>query len=249
MNGLRLSDIYKFAERPVESGWSRPALMGVHYSNGWVEATDAHILIREKYKYDSELEGKIIGRYGEEIDAEYPDCESVIPNFFSKIYEPIHIDEKMLYDICRVLVILKCHYDSYTIKIGNCHFVPKRLGTIAAMCVRHECCTLYLSREPYGAAVVPLGYGVMVVMPVGEQEQFFDYGCHYVDHCIRRKQMQELHEKLLQFLAKLNEELVEFKIVRSFKMQKERKALVVKIGRIETCIRILEKYIGKNLDK
>lgn len=249
MNGLRLSDIYKFAERPVESGWSRPALMGVHYSNGWVEATDAHILIREKYKYDSELEGKIIGRYGEEIDAEYPDCESVIPKFFSKIYEPIHIDEKMLYDICRVLVILNRHYDSCTIKIGNCHFVPKRLEIIAAMCVRHECCTLYLSREPYGAAVVPLGYGVMVVMPVGEQEQFFDYGCYYVDHCIRRKQMQELHEKLLQFLAKLNEELVEFKIVRSFKMQKERKALVVKIGRIETCIRILEKYIGKNLDK
>lgn len=248
MNGLRLSDIYKFTERPVESSWHRPAMMGVHFANGWVEATDAHILIREKYEYDSELEGKIIGRYGEEIDGVFPNCEKAIPNFFSEGYEPLRIDWNMLYDICQVLVILgQQHYCECAIKVGNCYFYPKHLKTIAAMCVRHECSVIYLcNARPCNAAAVPLGYGAMAVVARGESELFFDYG-YPLDYGNRRERMSELHDELQGFLFNLNEQLTEYKVVQNYKMQKERKALVVKIGRFETCIRILEKYIGKNV--
>ena len=223
-------------------------MMGVHFADGWVEATDAHILIREKYEYDSELEGKIIGRYGEEIDGVFPNCEKAIPKFFSEGYEPLRIDWNMLYDICRVLVILgQQHYCECAIKVGNCYFYPKYLKTIAAMCVRHECSVIYLcNARPCNAAAVPLGYGAMAVVARGESESFFDYG-YPLDYGDRRERMSELHDELQGFLFILNEQLTEYKVVQNYKMQKKRKALVVKIGRFETCIRILEKYIGKNV--
>lgn len=171
-------------------------MMGVHFANGWVEATDAHILIREKYEYDSELEGKIIGRYGEEIDGVFPNCEKAIPKFFSEGYEPLRIDWNMLYDICRVLVILgQQHYCECAIKVGNCYFYPKHLKTIAAMCVRHECSVIYLcNARPCNAAAVPLGYGAMVVVARGESELFFDYG-YPLDYGNRRERMSELHDE------------------------------------------------------
>lgn len=240
MNGLRLSDIYKFTERPVESSWHRPAMMGVHFANGWVEATDAHILIREKYDYNHELEGKVIGRYGEEIDAVFPDISKVIPPFMSDSYHSIHIDQKMLYDICRVLDVLVRYYDEQGyIKVGISYFTPQMLKTIAATMVRFGCCAMYQHRDEYlRPSVVPLGCGLMMIMPCGVDAQasnYFDFGKKFLG-------VNELYCKLKDSIDELNGQLEDFKIVRNYRQFKEHKALAVRMGKLQRCINILYKY-------
>jgi hypothetical protein len=239
MNGLRLSDIYKFAERPVESGWLRPAMTGIHFADGWAEATDAHILIREKYGYNPELEGKIIGRYGEEIDAVFPDISKVIPSFMSDSYHSIYIDQNMLYDICRVLdVLVKCYGEQKYIKVGISYFTPQMLKTIAATMVRFGCCCMYQHRDDYlRPSVVPLGYGVMMIMPCGfgQDYDYFDFSKKFLG-------IKELCLKLKDNVDMLQEQLNDFKIVRNYSQFKGHRVLAVRMGKLQKCMKILLKY-------
>lgn len=241
MNGLRLSDIYKFTERPVESGWIRPALTGIHFADGWAEATDAHILIREKYDYNHELEGKVIGRYGEEIDAVFPDTSKVIPPFLSNSYHSIYIDQNMIYDICRVLDVFVEYYDERRyIKVGNSYFSPQLLKTIAATMVRFGCCCMYQHRDDYLLpSVVPLDCGLMMIQPlyVGNVQDFnyFDFGKKFLG-------VNELYCKLKDSVDELRRQLEDFKIVRNYRQFKEYKALAVRVGKLQRCMNILHKY-------
>lgn len=54
------------------------ALTGVYHSNGYVFASDSHVIIKMKKEYPSEFEGKIIAKNGDVIDMNFPNCDNQI---------------------------------------------------------------------------------------------------------------------------------------------------------------------------
>ena len=56
-----------------------PELKGVYHSDGCKIATDAHILVIIKSEYSSELEGKIVDKDGNIINARFPQYSRAIP--------------------------------------------------------------------------------------------------------------------------------------------------------------------------
>ena len=53
-------------------------LTGVYHSNGYVFASDSHVIIKMKKEYPSEHEGKIIAKNGDVIDMNFPNCDNQI---------------------------------------------------------------------------------------------------------------------------------------------------------------------------
>ena len=54
------------------------ALTGVYNSNGYVFASDSHVIIKMKKEYPYEHEGKIIAKNGDVIDMNFPNCDNQI---------------------------------------------------------------------------------------------------------------------------------------------------------------------------
>lgn len=55
-------------------------ITGVYYNNGEIVASDSHILlVLKNYAYEAKYEGKVISKSGEEIEAKYPNYNSVKP--------------------------------------------------------------------------------------------------------------------------------------------------------------------------
>jgi len=108
----------------------RETLRGVYHSNGFKVATNGTILIAYKGNYPIEIEGKIIGRTGEEVDGTYPNWQSVIPNNDKLNFTPI--DFKKVLDIEREFKVVKKTSEDYIglIKIGDAYF---HIGLMAKM--------------------------------------------------------------------------------------------------------------------
>ena len=53
---------------------------GIYHENGYLIATDGHILAKIKDDYDAKFEGKTIARNGKSIEAKFPNYRSIIPN-------------------------------------------------------------------------------------------------------------------------------------------------------------------------
>ena len=58
----------------------RPVMNGVYHSEGFISASDTHILITYKCDYNPEFEGKILAKDGSVIIGTYPNFKAVIPN-------------------------------------------------------------------------------------------------------------------------------------------------------------------------
>jgi hypothetical protein len=56
-------------------------ISGIYHDKGYIVATDGYILAKIKEEYPEELEGKIITKYGDEIEGIYPNYQKVIGNF------------------------------------------------------------------------------------------------------------------------------------------------------------------------
>lgn len=56
----------------VSDDEKKPVLKGVLHDNGYIVATDGHLLIAEKYKYPRKKEGKVEDKNGEIIDGKFP---------------------------------------------------------------------------------------------------------------------------------------------------------------------------------
>ena len=85
VNDVKLGnfDIYNLIDK--EEAKLRPFCDAVHYINGYLYATDTHILLKLKSEYSSELEGKSIKNDGSEInrkDCTLPNFENVLQNNF-----------------------------------------------------------------------------------------------------------------------------------------------------------------------
>lgn len=59
----------------------RRAMTGVyHDESGYAVATDGRIMIASKSEYNEHFKGKILDRYGKEIEDRYPNWQAVLPN-------------------------------------------------------------------------------------------------------------------------------------------------------------------------
>lgn len=73
-------DPYKFTKKEKPSTSLRPALTGVHYSKGSIEASDGSVAVRFKSPYPKANEGKIITKDGITVDAKFPNMDLIIPD-------------------------------------------------------------------------------------------------------------------------------------------------------------------------
>lgn len=74
-------------------------MTGVHYADGIIEATDAHVLVRYKGTYPKYYEGKIIRKDGSTVEGRYPNVLGVIPDK-SKM-DPYQVDVNELVNLYR----------------------------------------------------------------------------------------------------------------------------------------------------
>lgn len=86
-------DPWKFVKKS-EKVEQRPNLTGLGYKDGYVYATDAYIMLRQKDPYAKKYEGKVISKEGKVISEKQPKYASVIPDL--KLYRPWRIDTKRL---------------------------------------------------------------------------------------------------------------------------------------------------------
>lgn len=86
-------DPWKFVKKS-EKVELRPNLTGLGYKDGYVYATDAYILLRQKDPYAKKYEGKVISKEGKVISETPPKYDSVIPDL--KLYRPWRIDTRRL---------------------------------------------------------------------------------------------------------------------------------------------------------
>lgn len=78
--GKKKLDMFKYTDK----GWShwgkRDYLSGVFHEGGRVIATDARVLAIVRREYPASLEGKLIDKKGNEIEAQFPNYKRVIPD-------------------------------------------------------------------------------------------------------------------------------------------------------------------------
>lgn len=86
-------DPFKFIKKR-EKTELRPNLTGVAYKDGFLYATDAHIMLKEKSAYPKKYEGKVIGKEGKVVSENPLNYESVIPD--NNLYRPWRIDTERL---------------------------------------------------------------------------------------------------------------------------------------------------------
>ena len=73
------------------------ALTGVYHSNGYVFASDSHVIIKMKKEYPSEHEGKIIAKNGDVIEKNFPNCcDSLIRKDDTDKMRIIELDDSVL---------------------------------------------------------------------------------------------------------------------------------------------------------
>lgn len=75
-----------------------PVMNGIYHDEGFQIASDGHVLCCIKADYDAELEHKIIGDNGDEIDGRYPNYKSVRGTDYKLEYK---IDTEKVYDALR----------------------------------------------------------------------------------------------------------------------------------------------------
>lgn len=86
-------DPWKFVKK-YEKVEHRPNLTGLGYKDGYVYATDAYILLRQKDPYAKKYEGKVISKEGKVISEKQPKYVDVIPDL--NLYRPWKIDTRCL---------------------------------------------------------------------------------------------------------------------------------------------------------
>ena len=81
----------------------RPVFNGLFHDRGNIVSTDGHVLVSIKSDYDNDLEGKIIGKDGKEIEGRFPSWERVIPLETKEI----DVDAEMLFNAAKNIKIVK----------------------------------------------------------------------------------------------------------------------------------------------
>ena len=78
-------NVYKQLYKITSKEDFKPFLTGVFHRDGKLIASNGHVLAIVKYKYSSDLEGVIVSKNGENIDAKYPNIDKIyMPSKASK---------------------------------------------------------------------------------------------------------------------------------------------------------------------
>lgn len=226
---LSLEQIRRFAAR-VNANYSWQ-YTGVHFAQGMAEATDAHILIRVRYNYPQELEGKVIAKNGGEIRSVYPDFDKAIPNYTAQDsgYIEHEVDVEQLRRTCRLLVELgRSSEVYYGLRFGKTVFNPSLLLKAADMfAYLGSSLKLYLHADNrYSAAVMPFEAGLVVIMPIQSPSHVVDFGWDLTP-------MVELAQFRLDYL---NHKLEDLRYIDNYKQYCERSKLVREISRMSRLV-------------
>ena len=190
-NSKHKFNIYSFcAGKEAES----PALMGVHYSNGTVTASNGHILVQKKEDYPAEKEGKSIGKDGAAIESKYPDVQGVSPKDVSGL-PSVYFDATDLERWCSAVIEqakqarqraqtkIPAKYDGSTtvIKVGDQYawYDTEQLYQFAQAAVEIGATKLYLYRN-YGHDILytESDMGRVMLMPYRGMADFGALGVY-----------------------------------------------------------------------
>ena len=190
-NGKHKFDIHSFcAGKEAKS----PALMGVHYSNGTVTASDGQMLVQKKKDYSAEKEGKTIGKDGSAIESEFPDVESVPPKDVSGL-PSVDFDATDLERWCsaaveqakqarrRAQTKIPAKYDGSTtvIKVSDQYawYDTERLYQFAQAAVEIGATKLYLyRRNGFDTLYTESDMGRVMLMPIWGNADFGALGVY-----------------------------------------------------------------------
>lgn len=149
----------------VSTDYLRPRLMGIYHKDRYITATDGMILATVKQDYPEDLEGKIIGINGKEIEGNYSDYKKVIP-YISGLTK---IEDDYIYNnlefACK-LSIKKEDWPTCLIEIGgmllSTYFLKKAFRLVRIL---DERLTIYVPSEDYRAIVFKTSSMACVIMP------------------------------------------------------------------------------------
>lgn len=137
----------------------RPVMNGIYHDGGFQVASDGHKLCCIKADYDAELEHKIIGPNGDEVDGRYPNYKSVRGSEFKFEYK---IDTEKVYEGLRQYKAVKKAAGKYgdvpmpMVKVGNAKngYTYFKLDFAAIFCtfMDHMNNNVLKVNDPYRAA-------------------------------------------------------------------------------------------------
>lgn len=165
-------DIYRF----VSSDKNHPVVQGVYYDGEWRVATDCFKLMAEKGDWGEELQGKIIGKDGGEIEGKYPCWRGILPKDIDgemQGYEPIYFDKKALSEKiaeyrggAQAAFGKSIQWDSaWPFSVGGVNFSCKHLWAFVSAGID----TLYIhKREKNRAAIIKTEKYVGAIMPIAK---------------------------------------------------------------------------------
>lgn len=156
----------------VDNLGNHKALTGIYYNNGTQVATDSYQIIVLKEEYDQELEGKIINKNGEEIEAKFPNYMAVLPKSIED-WEPHEIEPEQFYswiDERRASYKLQnggkhVKLDSgWFVRVGQQLFKADRFNLMIKAGKQLETLTIYTHPEKNGG-VLKSDKGIFMAMP------------------------------------------------------------------------------------
>jgi hypothetical protein len=165
--------LYDFVDKTA----AYKALSGIYYDNGNQVATDSHHIIVLKEEYDPELEGKIIDKNGEEVEARFPNYNAVLPKSIEG-WEPHEIDTEQFYswiDERRAAYKLQNggkHVkwsDGWFVRVGPLLFKADRFNGIIKAGKELGSLTLYTLDAEHGG-VIQTEKGIFMSMPWRETD-------------------------------------------------------------------------------
>ena len=99
---MKTSDLNKMYGCCSKDGL-RPVFNGLFHDRGNIVSSNGHVLVSIKSDYDNDLEGKIIGKDGKEIEGRFPSWGQVIPLETNEI----DVDAEMLFKAVKNIKIVK----------------------------------------------------------------------------------------------------------------------------------------------
>ncbi len=173
---ITTADLYKF----TTDDDTRPLYNGIHYADGYAEATDAHILIRVPFKYPADYEDKVISKMGNEIKGIYPNTARVIPDISEgnkDNYKAYPFDAEKVLQQCKDLTTLTKSLEigktDCLLRIHGVFFKPAYMKQVAEICLKYGANEIYVCPDKYRCALVPILGGVILLMPMVDADEFY----------------------------------------------------------------------------
>lgn len=139
-----------------------PVLLGAHYENGKICATDGYMLINYPATYPLEYEGQTVNKEGEIIYGIYPNYYSIIPKKNNCVF--YSIDWRKVTQIKKL--IKGKNKELHVIKIGVFSFDAKSIIKLMPFCKNYEIEELGVDKDGKALFFSKKHDAIALLMPV-----------------------------------------------------------------------------------